>query len=184
MSIAQHRASPVAQRPHDGGNASCSSAMLKRFSGHFATGVSVITAIDSSGKRYGTTLNAVSSLSLDPPLYLACFDNASNTLAAVLQARRFGINLLRREQADLCARFAGRGADKFADRHCRWSEDGTPLLKGALATAVCSVEQVHPGGDHRIVVGRVETCSTHGGDPLLYYCGQLFDTQLPGGATA
>jgi flavin reductase (NADH) len=44
------------------------------------------------------------------------------------------------------------------------------VLRGALATLVCSLWAAHPGGDHRIVVGRVERV-VFGPDtpPLLYH---------------
>src|SRR5580700_1036201 len=51
--------------------------------GHFATGVTVITSIGEDGEPVGTTANAVTSLSLDPPLLLVCFDLSSATLQAI-----------------------------------------------------------------------------------------------------
>ena len=55
---------------------------FRRAMGHFATGVTVVTSLGPDGQPVGTTANAVSSLSLDPPLILVCFDQASLTLEA------------------------------------------------------------------------------------------------------
>jgi len=66
-----------------GPDADVSAAELREAMGHFATGVTVITSVDSSGSPVGTTANAVASLSLDPPLVLACFDLGSATLRAI-----------------------------------------------------------------------------------------------------
>lgn len=44
---------------------------LRRFAGHFPTGVAVVTARDAEDRLHGLTLNAVTSVFLDRPLYLA-----------------------------------------------------------------------------------------------------------------
>ena len=50
--------------------------------GHFATGVTVVTASAPDGP-VGMTANAVCSLSLEPLLLLVCFDNSARTLPLV-----------------------------------------------------------------------------------------------------
>ena len=45
----------------------------RKIMGHFATGVTVVTT-DGEAGSHGLTANAVASLSLDPPLVLACID--------------------------------------------------------------------------------------------------------------
>src|SRR4029077_18503855 len=76
--------------------------------GQFATGVTVITTRDRSGQAFATTANAVSSVSLRPPLVLACLRQESETLAALFERRRFAINVLQSSQAELSDRFARR----------------------------------------------------------------------------
>src|ERR1700722_4482008 len=46
--------------------------------GHFASGVTVITAAHD-GEYKGTTASAVSSLSLEPPMVLICLNKTSST---------------------------------------------------------------------------------------------------------
>ena len=82
---------------------------LRHAMSHFATGVTVITSLDADGQPAGTTANAVSSLSLDPPLLLACLDRSSQTLAAVLAHGAFAVNVLAASQAQVSANFARRG---------------------------------------------------------------------------
>lgn len=161
MNSSDHRKSPII----------IETDAMREFAGHFATGVGVITASNRSGERFGLTMNAITSLSLNPPLYLVCLDEQSRTLPAILETRAFGINFLREDQQALCARFAARGDDKFSDTGWSPGPLNVPLLDGVLATAVCSLHAVHPGGDHRIVVGRPERCEVYGGKPLLYYRG-------------
>jgi flavin reductase (DIM6/NTAB) family NADH-FMN oxidoreductase RutF len=78
-----------------------SAADFRNAIGHFATGVTVVTSIGADGQPVGTTANAVSSLSLDPPLILVCFDRSSATLAAVLSHRAFAVNVLGARQQHL-----------------------------------------------------------------------------------
>ena len=61
--------------------------LMRDVMGHFATGVSVVTARDADGAPVGTTANAISSVSLDPPLLLACLAKHSETLAAIRDDR-------------------------------------------------------------------------------------------------
>src|SRR3954454_21684208 len=100
--------------------------------GSYATGVTVVTAIGPNGPS-GATANAVTSLSLDPPMMLACVDRGSRTLTSVREQGRFGVNALAAGQEELARRFAGKGeeAEKWAS--VKWSEsDELPRLPGAL----------------------------------------------------
>jgi 3,4-dihydroxy-2-butanone 4-phosphate synthase len=148
--------------------------LMRDVMGHFATGVSVVTARDESGAPVGTTANAISSVSLDPPLLLACLARSSETLAAIRQTGRFAINILSDEQRHHSDRFAARGEAVRAhevdfDDH----ESDVPILPGALATVVCEVEAIHPAGDHEIVLGDARHLYHRepGTRPLLFYRG-------------
>jgi flavin reductase (DIM6/NTAB) family NADH-FMN oxidoreductase RutF len=154
--------------------ANVSAAEFRHAMGHFATGVTVVTTLDPDGQPVGTTASAVSSLSLEPPLILVCFDLASMTLRAVRSHRTFVVNVLAAPQQQLSANFARRGlaADWDGIAH-RPGLFGSPRLHGVLAAVECTVEHYLPGGDHEIVVGRVRGVET--GDaaasPLLYWRG-------------
>jgi len=142
--------------------------------GHFATGVTVVTSVDADGAPVGTTANAVTSLSLDPPLILVCFDLASVTLAAIRQHGAFAVNVLAAGQQHLSAGFARRGLAAAWDhvRH-RHGPTGSPRIDGVLAVLECTLEHRLPGGDHEIVIGRVrhvETSATPA-DPLVFFRG-------------
>jgi hypothetical protein len=63
--------------------AAASPADLRRAMGRFATGVTVVTSVARTGEPVGTTANAITSVSLEPPLLLVCFARTSLTLAAV-----------------------------------------------------------------------------------------------------
>ena len=139
--------------------------------GHFATGVCVVTACDDDGPA-GLTTNAFSSLSLEPPLVLVCFDNTSRTLPVVQDARRFAVNVLREGQDELAATFASKQlpAEKFA-AVTHTVEHGVPVLDDALAWLVCDLRALHPGGDHTIGIGEVTRMEAQEGAPLVFYRG-------------
>jgi 3-hydroxy-9,10-secoandrosta-1,3,5(10)-triene-9,17-dione monooxygenase reductase component len=144
--------------------------------GTFPTGVAVVTATGPHGPA-GLTTNAFSSLSLDPPLVLVCFDRGSRTLAVVRESRRFAVNVLRAGQQDLAALFAGKAPhpEKFA-AVTHTADHGVPVLDDALAWLVCDLEALHPGGDHEIGVGAV-TALGRGEDaaPLVFFGGAYRD---------
>jgi flavin reductase (DIM6/NTAB) family NADH-FMN oxidoreductase RutF len=151
-----------------------SAADFRHAIGHFATGVTVVTSVGPDGEPVGTTANAVSSLSLDPPLILVCFDRASATLAAIAAHGAFAVNVLAAPQRHLSANFARRGLAAAWDgvRH-RPGPTGSPRLAGVLAALECTVEHRLAGGDHEIIVGRVrevETSATAAA-PLLFWRG-------------
>ena len=142
--------------------------------GHFVTGVTVVTSVGAAGEPVGTTANAVSSLSLAPPLVLVCFDRSSVTLQAVRSHGAFAVNVLAAPQRQLSANFARRGLAAVWDevRH-RPGPTGSPRLEGVLAALDCTVEHYLPGGDHEIVVGRVRHVETSEDEqaPLVFWRG-------------
>jgi flavin reductase (DIM6/NTAB) family NADH-FMN oxidoreductase RutF len=171
-----------ASRPHP--DADVSPAELRDAMGHFATGVTVVTSLDADGEPVGTTANAVTSLSLDPPLVLVCFDLSSATLAAIRGHHAFAVNVLGQRQHQLSANFAKRGLAAVWDGVTHHSgPTGSPRLADVIAVIECTVEHAFPGGDHEIVIGRVRHVETTGdaATPLLFWRGQYaaLDGQIP-----
>ena len=145
---------------------------LRNAMGLFATGVSIITTRDASGKPFGLTANAFSSLSLDPPMLLICVDKGVDCYACFDESRVFGVNFLSLAQEELSTRFATKGIEKFEGLSYSVGELGVALLDGALAHFECRVAHAHEGGDHTIYVGEVQRLVTMEGDPLLFYQGK------------
>jgi 3,4-dihydroxy-2-butanone 4-phosphate synthase len=155
-------------RPADTGR------LMRDVMGHFATGVSVVTARDATGVPVGTTANAVSSVSLDPPLLLACLARSSETLQAIRETGRFAVNILAADQRHHSDRFAMKGeATRTHEVDFDDHEHGVPVLPGALATIACEVEAIHPAGDHEIVIGDARHLHHRepGTEPLLFWRG-------------
>jgi flavin reductase (DIM6/NTAB) family NADH-FMN oxidoreductase RutF len=136
------------------------------------TGVTVVTAAGPEGPA-GATANAVSSLSIEPMLMLACLDRGSRTLLAVQAANRFGISVLHAGQEEIARTFATKAPvpDKWAG--VAWSErEGVPAIDDALVFVACELRDVIAGGDHVIVTGEVTALQTSEGDPLVFHAGE------------
>lgn len=140
--------------------------------GHFASGVTVVTATGPAGHA-GMTTNAVSSLSLDPVLLLVCFDNTSRTLPIVRDHGRFAVNVLAADGQEVSRVFASKMVPEEKFRAVTHTVDhGVPVLDDALAWFVCDVEDLIERGDHTIGIGRVTAFdSDPDRDPLLFFRG-------------
>lgn len=138
--------------------------------GHFMTGVTVITAADG-GKDYGMSVSAVASVSLDPPMLLACLNERSPTQAAVARSSAFCVNVLAEGQDELARHFARPSSEKFASLDVRRCRTGAPLLADALAWLECRVDHSVRGGTHRVFMARVIHAESREGTPLAYFRG-------------
>lgn len=150
-------------------------AEFRRVLGHFASGVTIVTALGADGPT-GFACQSFASLSLDPPLVAFMVARTSTTWPRIAAAGTFCVNVLGAGQGELCRSFAVSGADKFAG--VEWEPTpatGSPRLAGAPAWIDCTITTVHTGGDHLIVVGRVESldATEENGDPLLFHRGRF-----------
>ena len=148
-------------------------ARFRDVMGHFATGVTVVTASGPEGP-VGMTANAVGLAEPRPAAALVCFDNGARTLKVVRQTERFGVNVLASGQEDLARRFASKApeAEKFAGvQHA--VHDGIPVIEGTLAWVGCTLERLVPGGDHTIGIGAVTAAErATEAPPLIWYRGE------------
>lgn len=128
--------------------------------------VTVVTTTEGGGP-IGATVSSFSSLSLDPPLVSVAFDRGSRALKAILETRRFGVNLLGSAQADLARLFAARDTDRFAQADWHF-EESLPRLDGAAGWIECDLHEAVEGGDHILLLGHVVGASRAELPPLVY----------------
>ena len=148
-----------------------SPAEFKAALSRWVTGVTVVTTRSRGGELAGLTASSFTSVSLEPPLVLFCLAHSSTGKPAFDATDGFVINILSAGQRTLSARFAQQGGDKFAGVAWHAGLRGMPLLDEALAHLECRIAQVHPGGDHLLVVGEVEEVHVREEQPLVYYRG-------------
>ena len=141
----------------------------------------VVTATGDDGRHQGLTMSAVCSVSLDPPLVLACLDHGSNTLQAVRSSGSFTVNYIAHGHESVALDFAVKSDTKF-DGHT-WAipeagMGGPVLAENAAAFAVCRVEQMTEAGDHTIVVGAVIAGEVREDSHALAYARRAFFTAV------
>lgn len=143
----------------------------------WASGVTVVTA-RSGGAPIGMTAASFSSLSLDPPLVLVCIARSAQSYDGLVAAPGFAVHVLGESQAEMSARFARPGADKFSAYPEEAGAFEVPLLPFGVARLVCEAHERLDGGDHTILVGRVVSTELAGTDPLLY-CNRAYGKLSP-----
>jgi flavin reductase (DIM6/NTAB) family NADH-FMN oxidoreductase RutF len=149
-------------RPPDVSTSDCLAFYRK-----LAAGVTVVTAAGESGP-VGATASAVTSVSLRPPLLLACLSTGSRTLAAIRARRVFAVHLLAEEQRHIATAFAEKTENRFADQEWRTFLDA-PVLTATPAWAVCRVADTRRYGDHALVVGHLIAAHAGPGNPLVWH---------------
>jgi 3-hydroxy-9,10-secoandrosta-1,3,5(10)-triene-9,17-dione monooxygenase reductase component len=141
---------------------------LRHALGHFASGVVVVTGATAGGPA-GLTCQSFMSLSLDPPLIALAPSRASSSWPRIAATGAFCVNILSEDQEELGRVFAVSGADKFAGVDWSPASTGSPRLGGVLAWVDCRLHDVHDGGDHLLVVGRIVEIGTDLGEPLVFH---------------
>lgn len=148
--------------------------MLRRTMGRFATGVAVVTT-NLNGEVHGMTVNSLTSVSLDPPLLLVCFNKGARTEQCIESSGRFAVNILGARQETVSNTFARQGEDHFSGLDLPTHPSGVPLIPGSLAQIVCTVERVVEAGDHVVAFGAIEDVKEREGAPLLFFGGTYGD---------
>jgi len=145
--------------------------------GHFATGISVVTTFEGE-RPQGITVNAFSSVSLQPALVMVALDRRRFITPMVRAAGRYAVNVLGADQQALSDCFAHApvragepGREHFCGAAWQPGPTGLPLIEGALATLECTIVETFSAGDHDLFIGRVDSLQEHrhGVAPLLYY---------------
>jgi flavin reductase (DIM6/NTAB) family NADH-FMN oxidoreductase RutF len=142
---------------------------FRRVCSKYATGITILTVLDSLGAPHGMTVNSFTSVSLSPPLILVCIDRQTPILSHFKPGTRFGVNVLHEEQKELSTWFARSGHDRFSGMEWRAGETGVPVLPGMLATLECEVTQMVEAGDHVVVIGAALHATWREGQPLVYF---------------
>jgi flavin reductase (DIM6/NTAB) family NADH-FMN oxidoreductase RutF len=145
---------------------------LRRALGQFATGVTVVTAGASDGRKIGVTVNSFSSVSLNPPLILWSLARQAPSFADFTTCTHFAVNVLEAKQHHLSRQFSTPLPDKFAGVDFAEGKAGVPIVQGAIAQFVCRKVKQYDGGDHVILLGEVEEYKYSEGEPLVFHSGR------------
>lgn len=148
---------------------SVSSEEFRSALSRFASGVTVVTSVESSGKFHGMTVASFCSVSLDPPLVLVCINRSAGSRGAISESGRFAVNILGSDASGLSNLFASSSENKFEGVEVEAGFGGVPLLRDAIAAIECTLYREDDGGDHVIFLGKVEKIRVAEGSPLVYW---------------
>ncbi len=161
----------MSNRPDEATGTGPTGEELRKALATFPTGIAVVTTFRGA-EPIGATANAVTGLSLDPPLILACLDRRSRTLKAIEASGRFGVNGLAAEHEGLARKFSDPESRETRWKDLDWEEShGSPRLKQVPLWVGCSLHDLVEGGDHLIAIGAVEEIEGRDADPLIYHGG-------------
>jgi len=143
-------------------------ARFREVLGHFATGVTIVTATDD-GEPVGFSCQSFAALSLDPPMVILAPAKSSTSWPRIARAGAFCVNILAEHQEAVCRAFAISGGDKFDGVDWTPGITGAPVIARSLAVVECTLGAIYEGGDHELVTGHVVTMEIAEGSPLLFY---------------
>ena len=146
--------------------------------GAYPTGVTVVTTLAAGGEPRGFTANSFTSVSLEPPLLLVCLARTSRSIGVFEAAEAFAVNVLAETQRDVSQAFASSRGERFASVSWREGPAGNPVFEGVAAWFDCRRHSIVDGGDHIILVGRVEAFETSNRNGLGYVRGGYFSPAL------
>ncbi|MCU1540456.1 MAG: nitrilotriacetate monooxygenase component b, partial [Arthrobacter sp.] len=111
--------------------------VMRRTMGRFLTGVAVITT-KTGEELHGMTINSLTSISLKPPILMISLNFGTRTGEALLESGKFAISILGAKQESIARRFAVRGGERFDGGEFDLTDNGIPVIKGALSQADCT----------------------------------------------
>ncbi|WP_033288874.1 flavin reductase family protein [Amycolatopsis jejuensis] len=155
---------------------------MRKAMGVFATGVVVITTAHD-GQRFGMTANSLTSVSLDPPLLLACFQTNSATAAAIEARGAFVVNFLSERQQAVSRLFAQSKTDPWDGLAPEYVDGDLPVVPKSLCWTRCDLHSSTVAGDHTVLFGRVVDAVHREGIPLVFYRG-AYHKMSPDGVDA
>ena len=148
-------------------------ALLRKSLGMFSTGITIVTTVDDNKIPIGMTVNSFASVSLNPPLVLWSIDKKQPSYDIFLNSNGYAVNILSKNQKDLCLNFSSPIENKFDNVDWNLSKNGHPIIDGTLAWFDCVKWNYYDGGDHQILVGEVISHHQKEDEPLLYWNGKI-----------
>lgn len=143
-------------------------------------GAVTIIATRNDSSRAGLTATAVCSLSVDPARLLACVNLKGESFPVIAESRCMSVNVLAEDQEELAKRFAGMLGDSREDRfkYGEWTEllTGAPVLRNALASFDCAIDEMLVAHTHAVLIGEVKDVLVGPPRGPLLYVGRAFTT--------
>lgn len=142
-----------------------------------ASSVAVVTVGQDDG-RHGTTATAVTSLSMEPPSLLVCFNRGSRLHEKLHAAAFFCVNFVDVADVEIARVFSAEMPSDVRFQHGEWNfAFPAPVLRTSVASIICARDGTMTYGTHTVFVGRVHLV-VHKADTrsLLYSNGAFVST--------
>ncbi|MCW2578349.1 MAG: oxidoreductase [Modestobacter sp.] len=147
----------------------------------FPTGVVAICG-EREGAPIGLVASSFTTVSLDPPLVSFCVQHTSETWPLLAGLPRIGLSVLGASHDAACRQLAARTGDRFAGLRTTTTEDGAVFIDDGAAHLECSVVDVLPAGDHKIVLLEIVALSARPTvAPLVFHASTFMSVQALGG---
>jgi flavin reductase (DIM6/NTAB) family NADH-FMN oxidoreductase RutF len=145
-----------------------------------AGSVTIVT-VANDGERHGTTATAVTSLSLNPPSLLACFNKDTRLHGLLGRSEHFCVNLLHADNLAVSKAFASplSSAERFAAGKWQFPDGEPPYLADAQSSILCVKDKEIDYGSHTIFIGRVLAVRNRGDVSPLIYCNGAYGVTAP-----
>ena len=144
-------------------------------------GTVTVVTVTNGGERHGTTATAVTSLSMDPPSLLVCFNKDSRLHGLLGRSDQFCVNILHADNIAVSQLFASpvSSAERFAAGNWQLGAGEAPYLADAQASMLCAKDKEIEYGTHTIFIGRVLEVRTRADVAPLIYCDGRYSTSAP-----
>ena len=150
------------------------SDVFRKAFGHFANGVTIVTAVAPDGKIAGMTASSFNSVSLDPPMVLWSAGTQAAEYEVFATCKKFAVHVLSESQAELSNRFATPGIDKFEGIDWSLSSNNLPVISGCPMCLQCETIAGHEVSDHKVLIGLVVDVDLNSEEPPLLYYGSAY----------
>lgn len=119
----------------------------------------VVVTVRWRGADHATTVSALTSVSLEPPMLLLCVHQDARLRDALDDVSTWAVSVLAADQGPVAEWLASPGRPSVGqlDRvpHERAPLSGAAWVSGAAAWFECRTAQVVPAGDHDVVLAHV-----------------------------
>jgi flavin reductase (DIM6/NTAB) family NADH-FMN oxidoreductase RutF len=146
--------------------------LFREVTGHYPTGVAVVTGRADDGELLALVVGTFSSVSLDPPLVSFMPMKTSRTFARLRDCATLCVNIVGGHQENEVMTIAQRWANKFEGIDWFPSPSGDPVLADSVAWIDTRPTRTVDAGDHWIVLCEVtELAVTNPVSPLIFFQG-------------
>ncbi|MFY2791647.1 flavin reductase family protein [Rhodococcus sp. MALMAid1271] len=145
---------------------------FREVTGHYPTGVAIVTGTDPTGELLALVVGTFSSVSLDPPLVSFMPMKTSRTFARMQECSSLCVNIVGGEQEREVMSIAQRWENKFDGIDWYPSPHGNPVLTEAIGWMDTTIWKTVDAGDHWIVLCEVKDMAiTNPVSPLIFFQG-------------